>query len=43
MLVEYWDSSPFDGNYTMWFDYKFCTTYEAWTFYDKMGIPSLVY
>ena len=43
MLAKYRDLSPFDCNYTMWFNNKFCVSYGAWTFYNKVGIPSPIY
>ena len=37
-LAEYRDLTPFNGNYTVWFDNKFCAAYGAWTFYNKVSI-----
>ena len=45
VLAQYRDLEPFGGNYTQWFDAKFCAAYGAWTFYDHVRVfnPSMLF
>jgi hypothetical protein len=37
-LAAFRDLQPYNGNYNLWFDRKFCQAYGAWTFYTQVKV-----